>query len=65
MMKSAELRKKTKAELNEMVVSLLEEQFQLRMRLATSESPKTHLFNKVRKDIARIKTVLNEGVSES
>lgn len=60
-MKAAELRKKTKAELNEMIVTLLKEQFQLRMRTATAESPKTHLFNKVRKDIARVKTVLNEA----
>ena len=59
-MKTAELRKKSKAELNEMVVSLLEEQFQLRMRSVTDEAPKTHLFSKVRKDIARVKTVLNE-----
>ena len=60
MMNTSELRKKSKSELNDMLMTLLEEQFQLRMRTASDESPKTHLYGKVRKDIARIKTVMNE-----
>ncbi len=60
-MKTNELKNKSKSELNDMMVTLLEEQFQLRMRKSTTENPKTHLFSKVRKDIARIKTVLNQG----
>lgn len=59
-MNAVELRKKSKAELNEMLLGLLQEQFQLRMQKGISESPKTHLFKNIRKDIARIKTVLNE-----
>ena len=57
-MKAAELRKKTKTELNEMVLSLLQEQFQLRMNKGATETPKLHLFKKVRRDIARVKTIL-------
>ena len=62
-MKVAELRKKTKTELSEMLLVLMQEQFQLRMKKAVTESPKTHLFKNARRDIARIKTVLNEAAS--
>jgi large subunit ribosomal protein L29 len=60
-MKTNELKNKSKSELNDMLVTLLEEQFQMRMRKSVTENPKTHLFSKVRKDIARIKTVLNQA----
>ena len=59
-MKSTELRNKTRQELNDLIVSLLEEQFQLRMRATAEVAPKNHLYGKVRKNIARVKTVLNE-----
>lgn len=59
-MKVAELKSKSKTELQAVLVSLLEEQFQLRMQKGIAESPKTHLFGKVRKDIARVKTVLRD-----
>jgi large subunit ribosomal protein L29 len=61
-MKAAELKNKSKKELSEMVIALLQEQFQLRMKKGVTESPKTHLFKKIRTDIARIKTVLREAV---
>lgn len=60
-MKVNELKNKSKSELNDMLVSILEELFQLRMRKSITENPKTHLFSKMRKDIARIKTVLNQA----
>ena len=60
-MNTSELRKKTKVELNESLLSLLKEQFQLRMQKGITENPKTHLFKNIRKDIARIKTILNES----
>ncbi len=60
-MKTNELKNKSKSELKDMLVTLLEEQFQLRMRKSITENPKTHLFSRVRKNIARIKTVLNQG----
>ncbi len=42
------------------LVNLRREQFNLRMQLGTGNTPKIHKFSAVRKDIARIKTVLNE-----
>lgn len=60
-MKANELRTKSKDELNHMLISLLEEQFQLRMNAGSTETPKTHLYKKMRKDIARVKTVLNKS----
>jgi len=59
-MKASELRQKEPAELNEELVALLREQFNLRMQNATGQLSRPHQFNRVRKDIARIKTVLNE-----
>ncbi len=59
-MNTAELRKKSKAELNEALLGLLKEQFQLRMQKGIVESPKTHLFKQIRQSIARIKTILVE-----
>ena len=54
-----ELKTKSKSELNETLLSLLQEQFQLRMKKGVTESPKTHLIKNVRRDIARVKTALN------
>lgn len=61
-MKANDIRKKSKTELNEMIITLLQEQFQLRMKKGVTESPKTHLFKSIRRDIARVKTVLREAV---
>lgn len=61
-MKAIDLKKKSKAELNELIITLLQEQFQLRMKKGVTESPKTHLFKNIRKNIARVKTVLREAV---
>jgi large subunit ribosomal protein L29 len=59
-MNATELREKStddlKAELNE----LLREQFNLRMQRGLGRQPKPHLFNKVRRTIAQIKTILRE-----
>jgi len=59
-MKVTELKEKSKAELQAVLISLLEEQFQLRMQKGIAESPKTHKFKEVRRDIARVKTVMRE-----
>lgn len=63
MMKAQELRSKSKSELKDLLLSLLQEQFQMRMRKGTTENqnPKTHLFLNARKDIARIKTILKQA----
>jgi large subunit ribosomal protein L29 len=59
-MKVEDLRSKSVAELNEELVALRREQFSLRMQQATGELTHHHEHRRVRKDIARIKTVLNE-----
>ena len=64
-MNAADLRKKSVEELNEELVELRREQFNLRMQSATGEHPHNHEHGRVRKDIARIKTVLSEMVRAS
>jgi large subunit ribosomal protein L29 len=59
-MKAADLRSKSVDELNEELVALRREQFNLRMQHATGELTKNHEHGRVRKDIARVKTVLVE-----
>ncbi|WJW75040.1 50S ribosomal protein L29 [Thiohalobacter sp. IOR34] len=59
-MKASELRNKSEAELREELMGLLREQFNLRMQRGTGQLSRPHQFDRVRKDIARIKTVLNE-----
>ena len=59
-MKAADLRGKSVDELNEELVALRREQFNLRMQQATGEHPHVHEHNRVRKDIARVNTVLTE-----
>ena len=59
-MNAADLRKKSVEELNEELVALRREQFNLRMQQATGEHPRNHEHGRVRKDIARVKTVLTE-----
>ena len=57
-MKIDEVRGLTPDQLAEQLVSLKKEQFNLRFQKATGQIEKTHRVNEVRKDIARIKTVL-------
>ena len=59
-MEASELRKKSVEELNEELVALRREQFNLRMQKATQELQQHTEHRRVRRDIARIKTVLNE-----
>jgi large subunit ribosomal protein L29 len=59
-MKAADLRGKSVDELNEELVALRREQFNLRMQQATGEHPHVHEHSRVRRDIARVKTVLSE-----
>jgi large subunit ribosomal protein L29 len=57
-MKIDEVRGLTPDQLTEQLVSLKKEQFNLRFQKATGQIEKTHRVDQVRKDIARIKTVL-------
>jgi large subunit ribosomal protein L29 len=59
-MKAAELREKSVEGLNEQLESLLRDQFNLRMQKGTGQLNQTHLLNQVRRDIARVKTLLKE-----
>ena len=53
-----EVRRMTGDQLQEQLLSLKKEQFNLRFQAATGQLEKTHRVNQIRKDIARIKTVL-------
>ena len=53
-----EIRGMTADQLKDNLLSLKKEQFNLRFQAATGQLEKTHRANQVRKDIARIKTVL-------
>lgn len=59
-MKAKELREMTDAGLAEELLKLRREQFNLRMQSATGQGAKPDQHGKVRKNIARIKTVLTE-----
>lgn len=59
-MLASELRAKTTADLIKELVGLREEQFNLRMQRASNQLASPARFKAVRKDIARIKTVLTE-----
>ena len=57
-MKIDEVRKMTPDQLQDQLLSLKKEQFNLRFQAATGQMEKTHRVDQIRKDIARIKTVL-------
>lgn len=59
-MRANELRQKTPDELQQELLALLREQFNLRMQKATSQASKPHLFRQARRNIARVKMVLSE-----
>ena len=57
-MKIADIRGLTPDQLADTLISLKKAQFNLRFQAATGQVEKTHRVNEIRKDIARIKTVL-------
>jgi large subunit ribosomal protein L29 len=59
-MQTKELRAKSATELADELVKLRKEQFALRMQRATGQQPKPDQFGKVRRNIARLKTVLRQ-----
>ena len=64
-MKVSDLRKMSTTELGEELLKLRREQFNLRMQQATGQMARSDQFRKVRKDIARLKTVMTEMKSDS
>jgi large subunit ribosomal protein L29 len=59
-MKASELRGKDEAALTKELNELLKAQFSLRMQIATQQLSNTAQLKKVRRDIARVKTVMNQ-----
>lgn len=59
-MKATELREKSAEQLNEQMLTLLRDQFNLRMQKATGQLGQSHLLKQTKRDIARVKTVLNQ-----
>ena len=59
-MKAKELREKSVEELNTELLNLLREQFNLRMQAASGPLPPSDRLQHVRRDVARVKTLLNE-----
>lgn len=58
--RAAELRGKSATELKDELVELRKEEFGLRMKRGTGQLADTSRFKKIRRDVARIKTILNE-----
>jgi large subunit ribosomal protein L29 len=59
-MKAKELRKKTKDELGVLLIELSRERFNLKMQKGTGQLAKPDQVKKVRRDIARVHTLINE-----
>ena len=59
-MNGQELRDKSGDELNGELLRLRKEQFALRMQFASGQLGQVHLVKEVRRDIARVKTIMKE-----
>ncbi len=64
-MKIDEVRRFTGDQLTENLLQLKKEQFNLRFQAATGQMDKSHRVNQVRKDIARIKTVMRQKSAQA
>lgn len=63
MASAQEYRNMSVEDLNKELINLRREQFNLRMQLGSGNTPKTHMFTSVRRNIARLKTVLTEKLT--
>ena len=63
-MKAQDLREKSVIELNVQLKDLLADQFKYRMQKATGQLGQSHLIKEVRRDIARVKTIINQKAGE-
>lgn len=59
-MNAKELQSKSMTELHQELQALLHERFNLRMQRGMGQATKPHLFKRVRRDIARVKTILKQ-----
>ena len=55
-----EIKEMSVEDLNNELINLRREQFNLRMQLGAGDAPKIHRFTAVKRDIARVKTVLTQ-----
>lgn len=62
-MKASDLRGKSPEELKEELLKIRKEQFRLRMQGASGQLGQHHLLREARKDIARVKTLMQEKAS--
>ncbi len=64
-MKASELRQKSVDELKNELGELLRAQFSMRMQVATQQSSKVDQLGKLRKDIARVRTLMTEKAKQA
>ena len=64
-MNTKEMRGKDAAELKQELESLLRAHFALRMQVSTQQSTKTADLGKLRRDIARVKTIMREKAGQA
>ena len=64
-MKANEIKQKSVEELTQELLGLLREQFNLRMQKGAGELAQSHRVKAVRRDIARIKTILNQKAGKA
>jgi large subunit ribosomal protein L29 len=62
-MNATELKEKTPDQLNEMLADLKKEAFNLRFQAATNQLENTSRMRSVKKDVARVKTIINQVTS--
>jgi large subunit ribosomal protein L29 len=63
-MNAQDLREKSVDELGSELKDLLADQFKYRMQKATGQLGQSHLLKVVRRDIARVKTIINQKAGE-
>ncbi|MCR9276332.1 MAG: 50S ribosomal protein L29 [Pseudomonadaceae bacterium] len=63
-MNAKELREKSAAELGDELLRLRQEQFNLRMQKASGTLGQAHLLKEARRDIARVKTLMQEKAND-
>lgn len=63
-MKASELKIKTENQLQDQLQQLKKEQFNLRFQQSTGQLEKTSRFKEIRRDIARIKTIIQETIAQ-
>jgi len=64
-MDAKDLRNKTPDELRDQIVQLKKEAFNLRFQQATNQMENTSRIRLVRRDVARVKTILNEKAAQA